>query len=78
MVNNVDVELLHGWNQRAMVFLVDTSSGLLAECRKSVLIKINSKLGEMASKEPSSEAKGLLFGEGMVKSLVNIYLCSLL
>ncbi|KAJ1128149.1 hypothetical protein NDU88_006528 [Pleurodeles waltl] len=36
---------------------------------KTILMKIKPNLGEMANKEASKDAKGLLFGEGLAKSL---------
>lgn len=63
------VELLRGWSQRALILLGNANAGLLQERRKAILIKINPKLGDMAPKEGSEDTKGLLFGEGLVKGI---------
>ncbi|KAJ1127084.1 hypothetical protein NDU88_005490 [Pleurodeles waltl] len=65
----IDLHLLLGWCQRAIYFLGNDDAGLLAERRKTVLMCISPKLSELANKESPEEACGLLFGEGMIKSL---------
>ncbi|KAJ1208000.1 hypothetical protein NDU88_003390 [Pleurodeles waltl] len=65
----LDVHLLRGWCQRAICFIGNANAGLLAERRKTILMCINPKLSDLASKESSEEACGLLFGDGMVKPL---------
>ncbi|KAJ1160158.1 hypothetical protein NDU88_000660 [Pleurodeles waltl] len=66
---DLDVHLLHGLRQRAICFVRNANAGLLAERRKTVLWGINPKLLDMANKESSEEARGLLFGDEMVKAL---------
>ncbi|KAJ1130747.1 hypothetical protein NDU88_009095 [Pleurodeles waltl] len=58
-------DLLTGWSQRAMVLLGNANVGINAE-RRSVLMKINPKLGVLAEKETSENPKGLLLGEDMI------------
>ncbi|KAJ1132471.1 hypothetical protein NDU88_010780 [Pleurodeles waltl] len=65
----LDVHLLRGWCQRAICFFGYGNAGLLAERRKTVLMRVNPKLSDLASKESSEEARGLLFRDGMVKAL---------
>ncbi|KAJ1140652.1 hypothetical protein NDU88_007001 [Pleurodeles waltl] len=66
---DLDVPLLWGWCQRAIGFLGNANAGLLAESRRMVLMRINPMLSDLAGKETSEEARGLLFGDGMVKAL---------
>ncbi|KAJ1210710.1 hypothetical protein NDU88_006072 [Pleurodeles waltl] len=66
---DLDVHLLRGWCHRAICFLGNANAGLLTERRKMVLMHINPKLADLASKESLEEARGLLFGDGMGKAL---------
>ncbi|KAJ1186290.1 hypothetical protein NDU88_003073 [Pleurodeles waltl] len=58
---DLDVHFLWGWFQRAIYFLGNADAGLMVERRKTVLMRINPKLADLASKESSEEAQGLLF-----------------
>ncbi|KAJ1105708.1 hypothetical protein NDU88_003113 [Pleurodeles waltl] len=67
--SEVDLELLRGQYQRVIILLGNANTGILTERRQAVLMKISPNLGDMAGRESSKEAKGLLFGEGLVKSV---------
>ncbi|KAJ1108683.1 hypothetical protein NDU88_006055 [Pleurodeles waltl] len=46
----LDLELLRGWSQQAMVLLGNANAGFNAERHKAVLLKINPKLEDLAEK----------------------------
>ncbi|XP_053321093.1 uncharacterized protein LOC128492534 [Spea bombifrons] len=58
-----------GWLQRLVCLTGNANSALCAERRKSILIKIEPKLVNMATKEPGQAANGLLFGDSFVKDV---------
>ncbi|XP_078506464.1 LOW QUALITY PROTEIN: uncharacterized protein LOC144765813 [Lissotriton helveticus] len=57
-----------GWAQRAMCLLGNANCALSAERRRSLLLKIDPKLGELSS-EAGSVVQGTLFGDPFVKEL---------
>ncbi|KAJ1116644.1 hypothetical protein NDU88_004850 [Pleurodeles waltl] len=63
----LNIEELRKWVQRAVFLLGNANAALCIEMRKSSLMKIDRKLGELADKEAGGEAKCLLFGEEFVK-----------
>ncbi|XP_078506884.1 uncharacterized protein LOC144767203 [Lissotriton helveticus] len=58
-----------GWTQRAMCLLGNANCDLSTECRRSLLLKIDPKLGELSSSEAGSVAQGTLFGDPFIKEL---------
>ncbi|XP_078518429.1 uncharacterized protein LOC144783208 [Lissotriton helveticus] len=58
-----------GWAQRAMCLLGNANCALSAELRRSLLLKIDPKLGELSSSEAGPVAQGSLFGDPFVKEL---------
>ncbi|XP_078541642.1 uncharacterized protein LOC144827071 [Lissotriton helveticus] len=63
------VEDVAGWAQRAMCLLGNANCALSAERRRSLLLKIYPKLGELSSSEAGAVAQGALFGDPFVKEL---------
>ncbi|XP_078503595.1 uncharacterized protein LOC144762312 [Lissotriton helveticus] len=63
------VDDVAGWAQRAICLLGNANCALSAERRRSLLLKIDPKLGELSSSEAGSVAQGTLFGDPFVKEL---------
>ncbi|XP_078534007.1 uncharacterized protein LOC144820300 [Lissotriton helveticus] len=63
------VEDVAGWAQRAVCLLGNANCALSAERRRSLLLRIDPKLGELSSSEAGSVAQGTLFGDPFVKEL---------
>lgn len=59
----VDPEVLSGWAQRAVVFIGNANCALSTERLRSLLIKVDPKLGDLASSEAGPVAQGGLFGD---------------
>ncbi|XP_078514883.1 uncharacterized protein LOC144773614 [Lissotriton helveticus] len=65
----ISPETLSGWAQRAIIFLGNANVAISTERRRSILIKIDPKLGELATSEAGPLADGNLFGDPFVKEL---------
>ncbi|XP_078508555.1 uncharacterized protein LOC144768622 [Lissotriton helveticus] len=65
----MSVDDVAGWSQRAMCLLGNANCALSAERRRSLLLKIDPKLGELSSSEAGPIAQGALFGDPFVKEL---------
>ncbi|XP_078518949.1 uncharacterized protein LOC144784149 [Lissotriton helveticus] len=65
----LSVDDIAGWSQRAMCLLGNANCALSAERRRSLLLKIDPKLGELSSSEAGPIAQGALFGDPFVKEL---------
>ncbi|XP_078533318.1 uncharacterized protein LOC144819222 [Lissotriton helveticus] len=65
----MSTEVVAGWAQRALCFLGNANCALAAERRRSLLIKIDPKLGDLATSEAGPIAQGKLFGEPFIKEL---------
>lgn len=65
----LNTDTIRGWSQRALVLLGNANSSLNAERRRVVLSNISPKLSDLADKEPSSNPRGMLFGEDLIKTL---------
>ncbi|KAJ1150495.1 hypothetical protein NDU88_003286 [Pleurodeles waltl] len=65
----VDTDVLIGWAQRAVCLLGNSNCAISAERRKSVLMRIDPKLSDVASSEAGPSAEGLLFGSSFIKDL---------
>ncbi|XP_078538216.1 uncharacterized protein LOC144823513 [Lissotriton helveticus] len=65
----MSTEVVAGWAQRALCFLGNANCALAAEHRRSLLIKIDPKLGDLATAEAGPIAQGKLFGEPFIKEL---------
>lgn len=65
----MDVHILANWAQRAVCLISNTNCTIAAECRRSIVVKIDLKLRELAYSEATAAAKGLLFREAFVKDM---------
>lgn len=65
----ISPDSLSGWAQRAIVFLGNANCALSTERRRSLLIKVDPKLGDLADTEAGAIAQGGLFVEPFVKEL---------
>ncbi|XP_078502843.1 uncharacterized protein LOC144761268 [Lissotriton helveticus] len=65
----VDPDILAGWTQRAICLLGNANCALSTERRKSLLMRMDSNLTELASAEPGPLAEGNLFGDRFVKDV---------
>ncbi|KAJ1106830.1 hypothetical protein NDU88_004228 [Pleurodeles waltl] len=68
---NVDPVVLSNCAQRAICLLGNANSAMAQKRRKRLLLKIDPKLSNLASKEAGQEANGLLFGDSFIKDLSN-------
>ncbi|XP_056384124.1 uncharacterized protein LOC130277475 [Hyla sarda] len=68
----VNAEVLRGWALRAVCMLGNANTAMLAECRRSILMRLDPQLTHLASDEPGPSADGLLFGESFIKN-INIF-----
>ncbi|XP_069094160.1 uncharacterized protein [Pleurodeles waltl] len=62
-------DIMAGWAQRAVCLLGNANCALCAERRRSLLIKIDPKLGELSNSEAGAVAQGNLFGDPFLKEL---------
>lgn len=65
----ISPDTLSRWAQRAVIFLGNANAAIAAERRRSLLIKIDPKLGDLATSEAGPIAEGNLFGDPFVKEL---------
>lgn len=65
----ISPETLSGWAQRAVIFLGNANCALSTKRRRSLLIKIDPKLGDLANSEAGAIAQGGLFGKPFVREL---------
>lgn len=65
----ISPEVLSNWAQRAVVFVGNANCAISTERRRSLLIKLDPKLGDLASSEAGAVAEGGLFGDPFVKEL---------
>ncbi|KAJ1189133.1 hypothetical protein NDU88_005884 [Pleurodeles waltl] len=65
----LQMDLVAGWAQRAVCLLGNGNCTISTERRRSLLIKIDPKLGELATSEAGAVAQGNLFGDPFVKKL---------
>lgn len=65
----ISPEALSGWAQRAVVFFGNANCALSTERRRSFLIKVDPKLGDLADSKAGAVAQGGLFGEPFIKEL---------
>ncbi|KAJ1143653.1 hypothetical protein NDU88_009958 [Pleurodeles waltl] len=62
-------DIVAGWAQRAVCLLGNANCALSVERRRSLLIKIDPKLGKLSNSEAGATAQGNLFGDPFVKEL---------
>ncbi|XP_078506998.1 uncharacterized protein LOC144767445 [Lissotriton helveticus] len=67
--SSIDPDDLIGWAQRAVCMLGNANCALSTERRRSILLKMDPKLTELASSESGPLAQGLLFGQPFLKEL---------
>ncbi|XP_056375621.1 uncharacterized protein LOC130273222 isoform X1 [Hyla sarda] len=65
----VEVEVLKGWAQRAVCFLGNANAALSTERKRSVLMRIDPQLTNLASNEPTHPTEGMLFGEDFINQI---------
>ncbi|CAH2294204.1 Hypothetical predicted protein [Pelobates cultripes] len=65
----LDLLAIRGWAQRSICLIGNTNATLVTKRRKTILMKIEPKLVNMALTEPGPQAKGLLLGDNFVKEL---------
>lgn len=65
----ISPQVLSSWAQRALIFLGNANCAISTERRRSLLIKLDPKLGELATSEAGPIAQGGLFGDPFVKEL---------
>ncbi|XP_078522992.1 uncharacterized protein LOC144792000 [Lissotriton helveticus] len=70
--SGIDPDELIGWAQRAMCQLGNANCALSTERRRSILLKIDPRLTELASSESGPFAQGLLFGQPFLKELTKL------
>ncbi|XP_056390485.1 uncharacterized protein LOC130346565 [Hyla sarda] len=66
---SVDTETLKGWAQRAICLFGNANAALSTERKRSILMKIDPQLTNLASTEPPNPTKGLLFGDEFIKEM---------
>ncbi|XP_078518076.1 uncharacterized protein LOC144782573 [Lissotriton helveticus] len=67
--SGIDPDELIGWAQRAICFLGNANCALSTERRRSILLKMDPRLSELATSESGPLAQGLLFGQPFLKEL---------
>ncbi|KAM4697809.1 uncharacterized protein WCC33_013413 [Rhinophrynus dorsalis] len=65
----IDVHILRGWVQRAICLIGNANSALASERRRTLLLRFDPKLADMATSEPGPSAQGQLFGDSFIKEL---------
>ncbi|KAM4702972.1 uncharacterized protein WCC33_011531 [Rhinophrynus dorsalis] len=65
----IDVHILRGWVQRAICLIGNANSALASERRRTLLLRLDPKLADMATSEPGPSAQGQLFGDSFIKEL---------
>ncbi|KAJ1134599.1 hypothetical protein NDU88_001050 [Pleurodeles waltl] len=60
-------EVISGWAQRAIIVLGDANRAISTERHYSLLIKIDPKLGDLATSVVSPIAQGGLFGDPLIR-----------
>ena len=60
-------QVVLGWAQRAIILLGNANCALSAERHRSLLLKVDPKMGELATSEAGASCQGNLFGEPYVK-----------
>ncbi|XP_056430668.1 uncharacterized protein LOC130369424 [Hyla sarda] len=65
----VDPETLKGWAQRAICIFGNANASLSNERKRSILLKIDPQLTNLATVEPPNPTKGMLFGDDFIKEL---------
>lgn len=67
--SKVDPKELREWTQRAVCLLGNANTALSNERRKSILLKLDPKLIELATKEGGPSSQGELFGDEFIKEM---------
>ncbi|KAJ1172478.1 hypothetical protein NDU88_004325 [Pleurodeles waltl] len=62
-------EILSGWTQWATCLLVNANCTISAELRRSLLLRLDPKIGELASAQAGPDPKENVFGDTFVKDL---------
>ncbi|XP_069088966.1 uncharacterized protein [Pleurodeles waltl] len=65
----MDTDVLIGWAQRSLCFLGNANCAISSERQKSILMRIDPKLTDLACSEAGPSADGLLFGSSFIKEL---------
>ncbi|XP_069486881.1 uncharacterized protein [Ambystoma mexicanum] len=65
----IDVDALRGWIQRTVCLLGNANASICRERRKSLLMRLDSKLADMSEREGGPAAQGNLFGDSFLKDL---------
>ncbi|XP_056395197.1 uncharacterized protein LOC130290954 [Hyla sarda] len=65
----VDTEVLLGWAQRAVCIFGNANAALSVERKRSILMKIDPQITNLASKEPEKPTEGLLFGDDFIHDM---------
>ncbi|XP_056375992.1 uncharacterized protein LOC130291262 [Hyla sarda] len=65
----VDTETLKGWIQRAICIFGNANSALSTERKRSILMKIDPQLTNLATAEPVNPTNGMLFGDDFIREL---------
>ncbi|XP_056400569.1 uncharacterized protein LOC130294571 [Hyla sarda] len=67
--STVDTETLKGWIQRAICLFGNANAALSTERKRSILMKIDPQLTNLATAEPANPTNGMLFGEDFIREL---------
>lgn len=67
--SSLSLDRISNWAQRAIVFLGNANCALSTERRRSFLLKVDPKLGDLASSEAGTVAQGGLFVDPFIKEL---------
>ncbi|KAJ1187998.1 hypothetical protein NDU88_004763 [Pleurodeles waltl] len=67
--SQVNPDTLAGWAQHVLCLLGNANCAISIEQRKSILLRIDLKLADLARGEPGPLADGLLFGNKFIKDL---------
>ncbi|XP_056374397.1 uncharacterized protein LOC130272573 [Hyla sarda] len=67
--NPVNLEVLKGWAQRALCIFGGINTTICTERKRSILLKLDPQLINLATTEPDSPTDGLLFGDDFIKEI---------
>ncbi|XP_056407601.1 uncharacterized protein LOC130301433 [Hyla sarda] len=67
--NPVNLEVLKGWAQRALCIFGGINTTICTERKRSILLKLDPQLINLATTEPESSTEGLLFGDTFIKEI---------